>query len=212
MHREWWRVDEVLRHFMEVKEIADTTREALAKAIVQELLSQARKRDLKGWREALDYLAEVREGFVLSVRVERTHDPRELMYLVNRLLMDWDWLRDLGIEMAPAEEIERVGRQLVAFAMAAVAFALAPHLPPEAVTFPLRDFFPQRTYADIPVPRSPAELWERIEEVERVVYAAGVRSLSSLPAPRLRRTYAFFEANAWVADQQVARFFGTGDQ
>ncbi len=211
MRGERWQVDQVLRHFVEVKEIADTTREALAKAIVQELLSQARKRDLKGWREALDYLAEVREGFVLSVRAEQVRDARELMYLVNRLLMDWDWLRDLGIEMAPLEEIERVGRQLVAFTMAAVAFALTPQLPAEAVTFPLRDFFPQPTYSDIPVPRSPAELWERIEEVERVVYAAGIRPLSSLPAPGLRRTYAFFEANAWVADQQMARFLGTED-
>ncbi len=208
MAGERWRIDEVLRQFMEVKEVADTTREALARAIVQELLHQARKRNLKGWREALDYLAEVREGFVLSVRSERVRDPRELMYLVNRLLMDWDWLRDLGIEMALPEEIERVGRQLVAFTMAAVAFAFAPQLPPEAVTFPLRDFFPQPTYSDIPVPRTPAELWERIEEVERVVYAAGVQPLASLPTPRLRRTYAFFEANAWIAEQQVARFLG----
>ena len=208
MAGERWRIDEVLRQFMEVKEVADTTREALARAIVQELLHQARKRNLKGWREALDYLAEVREGFVLSMRSERVRDPRELMYLVNRLLMDWDWLRDLGIEMALPEDIERVGRQLVAFTMAAVAFAFAPQLPPEAVTFPLRDFFPQPTYSDIPVPRTPAELWERIEEVERVVYAVGIQPLASLPTPRLRRTYAFFEANAWIAEQQVARFLG----
>lgn len=208
MSGEQWRIDDVLRQFLEVKEVANTTREALAKAIVQELLHQARKRNLRGWREALDYLAEVREGFALSVRAERVRDPRELMYLVNRLLMDWDWLHDLGIEMALPEEIERVERQLVAFTMAAVAFAFAPQLPPEAVTFPLRDFFPQPTYSDIPVPRTPAELWERIEEVERVVYAAGVQPLASLPAPRLRRTYAFFEANAWIAEQQVARFLG----
>ncbi len=203
-----WRVDDVLRQFLEVKEVADTAREALARAIVQELLHQARKRNLSGLREALDYLAEVREGFVLTVRTERVRDPRELMYLVNRLLMDWGWLRDLGIDMALPEEIERVERQLVAFTMAAVAFAFTPKLPPEAVTFPLREFFPQPTYSDIPVPRTPAELWERIEEVEKVIYAAGVQPLASLPAPRLRRTYAFFEANAWIAEQQVARFLG----
>ncbi len=203
-----WNVDEVLEQFIALQKVASSTREALAQAIVDELLHQARSRRKVTMREALEYVEEVREGFTLSVRAEQAYDERELMYLVNQLLIDWDWLSDLGIEMGMPETVERVGRQVVAFAMATVAMAMTPELPPDAVTFPLRAFFPTNTYADISVPRSPAEVWERLAEVERVVYMAGVRPLSSLHPSPLRRAYAFFEANAWVAEQHITRFLG----
>lgn len=201
-------MDYVLAQFMALKDVADAARNALAEAIVSGLLQQAGGRELVSMQETLKYLEEVREGFTLSVRTEAVSDRRELMYLVNQLLLNWDWLSDLGIDLAPTKAVERVGRQLVAFAMAAVALAVTPELPPEAVTFPLRHYFPTPSYADIPVPRTPAEVWARLEEIERVVYTAGMRPLSSMHPSPLRRTYAFFEANVWLAEQHVSRFFG----
>ncbi len=203
-----WDIEETLREFMALKAISETARDALGAIIRQEMYQAPRSREIVSMREALEYLSEVREGFALSLRAERVRDPRELMYLVNRLLMDWSWLEDLGLQLALPETIERVGRQLIAFAMAAVALALTPQLPPEAVTFPVQEYFPRGTYADIPVPETPGDLWERIEEVERVVYAAGMRHLAAMRLSPLRRAYAFFEANAWVAEQEVSRYFG----
>ncbi len=208
MREKRWNIDEVLEQFVALQEVASSTREALAQAIVSELLHQARGRQNISMREALEFLEEVREGFTLSVRAEQTYDKGELAYLVNQLFMDWNWLSDMGIQMGMPEAVERVGRQLVAFAMAAVALAMTPELPPEVITFPLKRFFPIKTYADIPVPRSPGEVWERLEEIERVVYTAGIRPLSSVHPSPLRRAYAFFEANAWVAEQHLARFLG----
>ena len=208
MTSERWHVGDVLEQFQALKEVAASTREALEQVLVEEWKYRVRSRSALQMREALKYLEEVREGFALSVRAEAVHDPRELAYLVNQLLMDWGWLADMGIEVGLPEMVERVGRQLIAYAMASLALALMPELPPEAVTFPLREYFPTTTYADIPVPRTPGEVWERLEEVERVVYTAGVRPTWSLHISPLRRAYAFFEANAWLAEQQLGRFFG----
>jgi len=208
MKEDRWRVDDVLTEFIALKDIADATREALAEAILQEMLHQTPTFGFERVRDALKYLEEVREGFTLSVRADVVADRRELAYLVNQLLVNWEWLADMGIDLAPPEAIASVGRQLVAFAMAAVALAFMPELPPQAVTFPLRHQFPTPSYADIRVPRSPGEVWDRLEEIERVVYTAGLRPLSSVHPSPLRRTYAFFEANAWLAEQQVQRFLG----
>ncbi len=203
-----WDIEDTLREFMALKAISEAARDALGVIIRQEVYSAPLTHKTVSMREALEYLSEVREGFALSLRTERVRDPRELMYLVNKLLMDWGWLEDLGLQLALPESLERVGRQLIAFAMAAVALALMPQLPPEAVTFPVQEYFPRRTYADIPVPETPGDLWERLEEIERVVYAAGMRHLTTMRLSPLRRAYAFFEANAWVAEQEVSRYFG----
>ncbi len=203
-----WDIEDTLREFLALKAISETARDALGVIIRQEMQRAPHSRETVSMREALEYLSEVREGFALTLRTERVRDPRELMYLVNRLIMDWGWLEDLGLQLALPETVERVGRQLIAFAMAAVALALAPQLPPEAVTFPVQTHFPRRTYADLPVPETPGDLWERIEEVERVVYAAGIRHLAAVHPSPLRRAYAFFEANAWIAERELSRYRG----
>lgn len=206
--RRKWETSEPLFHFIAVRNIAASTREALQEAIVNELVYHVRPRRAPQVQDALEYLAEAREGFTLTMRTERARDIREWSYLLSKVLSDWSWLEEVGLEAALPEHLERVGRQLIAFAMAAIALAVTPELPKEAVTFPLRHFFPTGTYSDIPAPRSPAEMWDRLEEVEKVVYAAGIKPVSELPPARLRRAYAFFEANAWVADQHLSRFWG----
>lgn len=86
-------------------------------------------------------------------------------------------------------------RRLAAIDHARLVFALIPQTPVSDVHYPAG----LRTYGDISPPRTPTELVERIEELERLVWtiATGVR-------PRLsdggyRRTYGFFDTAANVS-------------
>ena len=68
--------------------------------------------------------------------------------------------------------------------------AFLPSLPDDAVRFPAG----RRTYADIPVPRGPAELSERIDELERELWLTAVGHPAPRTDPAFRRTYGFFDA------------------
>jgi hypothetical protein len=83
------------------------------------------------------------------------------------------------------------GWDLALLGHARVVLASIPHLPDAAVRWPAG----RRTYADIPVPRGPAELADRIE-------AVGRRPAPSDPG--VRRTYGFFD----TADRLGWRAFG----
>jgi hypothetical protein len=89
---------------------------------------------------------------------------------------------------------------LAALAHARVVLAMVPRIADDDVRFPAG----RRTYADIPAPRGPAELADRLEELERALWhtAAGRRPMPSDPA--FRRAYGFFD----VADQLGRRAFG----
>jgi len=91
--------------------------------------------------------------------------------------------RSIRIERAPSW-------QLAAVAHARVVLASLPRLPDLAVRFPAG----RRTYADIPTPRGPAELADRIAELEtslwRVVHG---RTAAAATDPAFRRTYGFFD-------------------
>lgn len=82
------------------------------------------------------------------------------------------------------------GAAMLAAGHARVVFSIIPLLPPEAVVWPQ----PHRTYADIPVPRSEAELLLRAEELARVLWriAAG----DGRRDEAMRRTLAFYEAGS----------------
>lgn len=80
--------------------------------------------------------------------------------------------------------------QLAAVAHARVVLAFIPRVPEEAVRFPAG----RRTYADIPTPRGPAELADRIEELERQLWMAVTGRLPNPVDPAFRRTYGFFDA------------------
>jgi hypothetical protein len=89
---------------------------------------------------------------------------------------------------------------LAALAHARVVLAMLPRLADEDVRYPAG----RRTYADIPTPRGPAELSDRLEELERSLWrtAAGLRPDPNDPA--FRRAYGFFDA----ADRLGRRAFG----
>lgn len=82
---------------------------------------------------------------------------------------------------------------MTALAHARLVLGLLPRLPDDAVRFPAG----RRTYADIPVPRGPAELAGRIEELERQVWRLAVARAAEPLDPAFRRTYGFFD----VADR-----------
>ena len=79
---------------------------------------------------------------------------------------------------------------LASLAHARLVLAFLPHLPDDAVRFPSS----RRTYADIPSPRGPAELADRIEELERELWRAATGRARATADPAFRRTYGFFDA------------------
>lgn len=79
---------------------------------------------------------------------------------------------------------------LAALGHARLVLAFLPRLPEDEVRFPAG----RRTYADIPVPRGPAELSERIDELERELWLTAVGHAAPRTDPAFRRTYGFFDA------------------
>lgn len=177
-------------------------------------------------QQARDYLAEVREGFVLSVRTTRLNQYWEARYLLDRVIIDWKQLsQELGFEEKETQvgtlydnsqdnggndslEIERVRDQLLAFGMAAVALGFLPKLPAERVTFPYSYGNPP-TYSDIPSPDTPGAMLVRIEELERMIWEMMAGDLQEIVNSRygaLRRTYGFFESSAHLAKRESERF------
>jgi hypothetical protein len=79
---------------------------------------------------------------------------------------------------------------LAALHHARVVLAYIPYVPEDDVRFPAG----RRTYADIPVPHGPAELSERIAELERELWKAVTGRAHRPVEPSFRRTYGFFDA------------------
>jgi hypothetical protein len=102
-----------------------------------------------------------------------------------------------GSEASRRQLDARAARLLFALAHARLVFALLPRTPGPAVRFPAGI----RSYADITVPRSPAELALRIEEIERELW----RTATGRPPARgdgaFRRTYGFFDTAERLASR-----------
>jgi len=208
--------------FVAIGEVADTTRHFLCLNLEGDIRRRGQAVDQVAQlilQQAQDYLGRVREGFVLSVRARDVSSRAELGYLLRRVLYDWDALQaELGLadaapaasdESGEAPAVQRVHDQLLAFGMAVVALGALPRLPAEEVTFP-RSYRKGASYADIPVPASPGELLQRIDELEEIVWQVGYTDPDELVRRRydpLRRTYGFFESSAWLARNE-GRHFG----
>jgi hypothetical protein len=81
-------------------------------------------------------------------------------------------------------------RGLAALELARLTFAMLPRTPGADVHFAGG----LRSYADIPAPRSPAELSDRIEELERSLWHIAAGRAPRLSDASYRRTYGFFDA------------------
>jgi hypothetical protein len=89
---------------------------------------------------------------------------------------------------------------LAALAHARLVLAMLPTLGPADVRWPAG----RPTYADIPVPRGPAELAQRLTELERQLWRLATGRTPPRTDPGLRRTYGFFDA----AERLGERGFG----
>lgn len=87
------------------------------------------------------------------------------------------------------------GRGLAALEHARLVFALMPTAPGPSVRYPAG----RPTYADIPAPRSPAELAGRIEELERRLWQVATGHTPGPTDAAYRRVYGFFDIGERLA-------------
>lgn len=206
--------------FVAIGELADTTKQLIALNLhfpVEEGSTSSGLEQVEQivWQQARDYLGAVREGFVLSIRTADVTSRNELGYLLERVLLDWkQFSEELGLDeedsdaSTPAQEVQHIRNQLLAFGMAAIAIGALPRMPKETITFP-HSYSRPPTYADIPVPATPAQMLERIEELEKMIWQMTAYNLPELVQRRygeVRRTYGFFESSAWLAQKESRRF------
>jgi hypothetical protein len=174
-----------------------------------------------------DYLADrtlphvegVQAGFVASLRTDGA-GIAELRYLLGRVAATRvdPPVSDAERRAAAAEALAelRLAREhgaatprlhaaepwnLAALAHARLVLAMLPRLAEDDVRFP----GPRRSYADIPAPRGPAELSDRLEELERLLWRTAAGRRPDPHDPAFRRSYGFFDA----ADRLGRRAFGT---
>jgi hypothetical protein len=152
--------------------------------------------------EALDHVDAILAGVTALARTGSFSQP-ELRELVRRAgivaparsgspeaIAAWQELRAEERAGARPQLAAIDGGTILAAGHARVVFSVIPTLPPDAVGWPRA----HRGYADIPTPRSEAELMARVEELARVLWrvAAG----NTRRDEPLRRTLAFYDAGA----------------
>lgn len=159
-------------------------------------------------RRTLPHLEGARTGFQSWLRAEMAGLP-ELHYLTfgavgvaasppqtdaerrAALLESLLEARLLGADPAPRPPRAAEGSAgLAALTHARLVLGMLPRTPPDEVRYPSA----RRTYADIPVPRGPAELLDRIEEIERELWRTATGHAAPRRDPAFRRTYGFFDA------------------
>jgi len=86
-----------------LSEIVKLTRQTLAERLQQvEQLDWLNHPEQSGQlAQALEHLADIREGFVLSQRTSPQITLSELRDLVQHVLMDWHWIDALNISLMP---------------------------------------------------------------------------------------------------------------
>jgi hypothetical protein len=159
--------------------------------------------------EALPHVEEIEAGFRAWLRAGMA-DLAELRWLVRQAGIVVSTPRDAAEERAALEEQRNAGAprgrrvidddvaaRLFALAHARLVFAFLPRTAPDDVRFPGG----RRSYADIPVPRSPGELALRIEEIERELWRTATGRTPHGDDGAYRRTYGFFDAAERLSSQ-----------
>ena len=155
-------------------------------------------------KETLPYVEDIEEGFRVWLRAGAEESPccvRSLLAPASTATAghagreprraDRGDERDCP-ELVAAGDRAGAARAIAALHNARLVFAMLPSTPAEDVHYPSG----RRTYADILPPRSPAELAERIEELERSLWAVATRRSRRLTDGSYRRTYGFFDTAA----------------
>ena len=147
--------------------------------------------------ESLPHVDAIWDGLVALARAGQ-FTSAELRDLVRRAAIVEPPYRNGPDAVAAAAEARAVrpgirpadAGHMLAAAHSRIVFSVLPTLPPDAVTWPRA----HRTYADIPRPRTEAELLARVEELAQVLWrVAEGRPRHDEP---LRRALAFFEAGS----------------
>lgn len=155
--------------------------------------------------ETLPHVEDMEAGFQIWLRATEARVD-ELRVLVSRSGMVATGSMDKAEQRAALiEAIQKLSgaggerdlvppsrRRLVAIDLARLTFAMLPSTPSSDVHYP----HGLRTYADIAPPRTPAELSDRIEELERSLWRIATGNAPRLSDGSYRRTYGFFDAAA----------------
>jgi len=157
--------------------------------------------------ETLPHVEDIEQGFRVWLRAGAV-DIAELRALVARAGMLTTETRGAAEERAALVEtmneiaaaarshiLPAPARALAALEHARLVFALLPLTPAEEVHYPAG----RRTYADIAPPRRPAELADRIEELERSLWSVATHRTPPLTDASYRRTYGFFDTAARIS-------------
>lgn len=143
--------------------------------------------------DALTFCDRAREGYRWLLRApDLTHEEvRRVVRPIDLPVFDpYEPPRDHGL-VVPNRQI------VIATNLAQVVLGWVPNVPAEAITYP---GWARRTYADIAAPRSPSEFFERVDDLEGLIWsiATGLRDAA---ATSLRRAYAFFESGFYLTQQ-----------
>ena len=160
-------------------------------------------------KETLPHVEDIEEGFRVSLRASAA-ELAELRALVVRAGLGAtepssaaeeraaliETMHDVArTSAAPPGILQPPVRCLAALQHARLVFALLPGTAERDVHYPVG----RRTYADISPPRTAAELAERIEELERSLWAVATQRAPRLTDGRYRRTYGFFDTAARIS-------------
>ncbi|HEX5823897.1 MAG TPA: hypothetical protein VFY18_05485 [Candidatus Limnocylindrales bacterium] len=186
--------------------LARRTREVLDAAIGDGALPEGGAEYLSD--RTLPHVEGVRNGFLGWVRSEMA-DIAELRYLLDQVAAvrvdpaanDAERRAadsEAAVERAIAARSGRPGVRLhapepwnlAALGHARLVLAMLPKIPDDEVRYPAG----RRTYADIPVPRGPAELSGRLDELERSLWRTATGRRPDPVDPAFRRAYGFFDA------------------
>jgi hypothetical protein len=159
--------------------------------------------------ETLPHVEDIEEGFRVSLRAS-AGELAELRALVARAGVNSvdpgsaaevraaliETMHDLAVAgRSRAEILPAPARCLAALQHARLVFALLPQTSSEDVHFPIG----RRTYADISAPRGAGQLAERIEELERSLWAVATHRAPRPTDASYRRTYGFFDTAARIS-------------
>jgi hypothetical protein len=188
-------------HLTQLYSLFARTREALAEYLHNEELRTDELEFVAS--HALAHIDMMREALKWSIRAGDA-PIAELRYLVRPA--------DVASLEGDPEPVKRTLSRpridaVAALQHARLVFGVIPRMPAPAISFPGR-----KSYADIPIPRGPAELTIRVEEIERALWdTATRRPLDQFDPLSGRRAYSFFDAGTWLAVRH-ARTFRVGDQ
>jgi len=163
-------------------------------------------------RETLPHVEDIEQGFRVSLRAS-TAEIAELRAFVARagfatvdpatpaeqraaLIETMHELARAG--SGHAELLPAPARSLAALQHARLVFAMLPKTASDDVHYPIG----RRTYADISAPQGAAQLAERIEELERSLWAVATHRAPRASDGSYRRTYGFFDTAARISSNR----------